>query len=150
MDEDAGAADLTAALAETLERTGALDDVRTRLRGAAFRCLAASLPDTDAEEVPHTPVPTENVLINEVIAEYLARAGYDQTLSVFVAESRTPTDRNGADADGAAGPWGGDDGVRVLGEAFVRAELGLAATAPAAGISLLHEIIEAVKGGRRK
>ena len=97
---------LTDALAETLEQTGTLDDVRAQLRMMVLRCMNDCLPTPKSSETQTVPpLPIENVLINELIIEYLLFNGYDQTLSMFAAESRT------------------DQGGFVLGESFIRTEL---------------------------
>ena len=64
------------------------------------------LPTPKSSETPTVPpLPIENVLISELIVEYLSFNGYDQTLSMFAAESQT------------------DQGGFVLGESFIRTEL---------------------------
>ncbi len=129
---------LTAALTETLERTGTLDDVRAQLRTMVLRCMNDCLPTPKSSEAPTVPpIPIENVLINELIGEYLSFNGYDQTLSMFAAESQT--DREGF----------------VLGESFIRTELGLERpnerkVSRRGGFAMLYEIVELVKARKRR
>jgi len=129
---------LTAALKETLERTGTLDDVRAQLRTMVLRCMNECLPIPTSSETPALPsLPIENILINELIVEYLSFNGYDQTLSMFAAESQT------------------DQGGFVLGESFIRAELGLErpnerGISRRGGFAMLYEIVEVIKGRKRR
>ena len=81
---------LTTALKETLQRTGTLDNVRAQLRATILQNLSDSLPSATtaaaSNATPPTP-PIENILINELISEYLSFNGYNQTLSAFAAET---------------------------------------------------------------
>ena len=70
---------------QTLERSGTLDNVRAQLRATIQQCMDKSLPKSNAL----LSMPIENVLINEMIAEYLFVNGYHHTLSVFKVESRS-------------------------------------------------------------
>ena len=119
---------LTKALQETLERSGTLDDVRSRLRATILRCMTECLPNASSTPPPEVPPPIENVLINEMIIEYLSFNGYGQSLAVFAAESHPP-------------------GVAVLGDAFVRNEVGLSRST--LSLPMLYEIVEAAKARRR-
>lgn len=44
--------------------------------------------------VLHPPLCNDNLLINELIREYMSYNGYDSALSVFLAESGQPNDKN--------------------------------------------------------
>ena len=82
--------DLTSVIKETLENGGVLSDLRGRVRAEIFRALE----DTSLER---PKLPSENLLINELIREYLAFNNYQNTLSVLMQESRQPhqpLDRN--------------------------------------------------------
>ncbi|KAL9187757.1 hypothetical protein ACHAXT_006135 [Thalassiosira profunda] len=126
-------AEVASALKETLERTGDLDDVRARLRAAVLRNLNASLPaassNNDSSSPPDAPI--ETMLINELVADYLACSGYDQTLSVFAVEAQT-------------------GGGGRLGEQFIRAELGLSRPGVSSPLALLYEIVEAMKAWKTR
>lgn len=120
---------LTKALQETLERSGTLDSVRTQLRASILRCMTECLPKaSSASPTPLLEVqpPIENVLINEMIIEYLSFNGYGQSLAVFAAESHQG----------------------VLGDAFIRNEVGLSRST--LSLPMLYEIVEAAKARRRQ
>ena len=123
---------LTSALQETLERSGTLDDIRSQLRATILRCMTECLPNnaTSASPTPPPEVkpPIENVLINEMIIEYLSFNGYGQSLAVFAAETNPV--------------------VAVLGDAFIRNEVGLLRST--SSLPMLYEIVEAAKARRRQ
>jgi len=123
---------LTSALQETLERSGTLDNIRSQLRATILRCMTECLPNnaTSASPTPPPEVkpPIENVLINEMIIEYLSFNGYGQSLAVFAAET--------------------NPGVAVLGDAFIRNEVGLLRST--SSLPMLYEIVEAAKARRRQ
>ena len=121
---------LTSALQETLERSGTLDDIRSQLRATILRCMTESLPNnaTSASTSPEVKPPIENVLINEMIIEYLSFNGYGQSLAVFAAETNPV--------------------VAVLGDAFIRNEVGLLGST--SSLPMLYEIVDAVKATRRR
>ena len=78
--------DLKNVLRETLEQKGALNKVKAQIRAEIFTAL-------DAENNQGKPqLPQENILINELIREYLEYNGYYNTLSVLVTESGQPVD----------------------------------------------------------
>ncbi|KAL3805737.1 hypothetical protein ACHAW5_004482 [Stephanodiscus triporus] len=122
---------LTAALRETLERTGTMENIRAQLRTMVMRCLNECLPSpTSSDTLPPLPaLPIENVLINELILEYLSFNGYNQTLAVFTAECQTSD---------------------FLGETFIRTELGLLHKKSSNNLAMLYDIVEAVKVRTRK
>ena len=71
---------------ETLEQKGALNKVKAQIRAEIFTAL-------DADNNQGKPqLPQENILINELIREYLEYNGYYNTLSVLVTESGQPVD----------------------------------------------------------
>ncbi|XP_026862568.2 lisH domain-containing protein FOPNL [Electrophorus electricus] len=76
-------AELKCALKEALERRGALGALRARLRAEVFTAL-------DDQSEPRPPLSHENLLINELIREYLEFNKYRYTLSVLTAESGQP------------------------------------------------------------
>ena len=117
---------LTAALKTTLERRGALENIRAQVRSTVFECInESSMPGQ--ESLPEPPI--ENVLINELIAEYLEFNGYNNSLSVFTAESHTGSGNS-------------------LGHRFIRAELGL--NLLHRGKTLMYDILAAMKARKKK
>ena len=91
-----------AALRETLERKGTLDRVKAQIRAEVFHSMDAEarratrrarvtevhlIPfhHTRAQGDAHPLLTHEHLLLNEAIREYLQFAGYEHTLSVFMA-----------------------------------------------------------------
>lgn len=72
-----------AAMREALEASGQLDSIKAQLRAIVYHSLDASSPEsrTKPQQSP------ENMLINELIREYLAFNGYEHTLSVLRSEA---------------------------------------------------------------
>jgi len=70
-------------LKETLEERGILSELRAKLRAEIFN----SLNDKPASK---PQVSQENMIINELIREYLIFNNYTHTLSVFLPESGQP------------------------------------------------------------
>ncbi|KAM6155979.1 centrosomal protein 20 [Rhynchocyon petersi] len=79
----ASVAELKAVLKDTLEKRGVLGHLKARIRAEVFNAL-----DDDCEPPP--PLSHENLLINELIREYLEFNKYKYTSSVLVAESGQP------------------------------------------------------------
>ena len=77
--------DLKNVLRETLEQKGVLGKVKAQIRAEIFTAL-------DADNAGRPAIPQENVLINEMIREYLEYNKYYNTLSVMVTESGQPVD----------------------------------------------------------
>ena len=77
--------DLKNVLRETLEQKGVLGKVKAQIRAEIFTAL-------DADNAGKPAIPQENVLINELIREYLEYNKYYNTVSVLVAESGQPVD----------------------------------------------------------
>ena len=77
--------DLKNVLRETLEQKGVLNKVKAQIRAEIFTAL-------DADNAGKPAIPQENVLINEMIREYLEYNKYYNTLSVMVTESGQPVD----------------------------------------------------------
>ncbi|XP_006872060.1 PREDICTED: lisH domain-containing protein FOPNL [Chrysochloris asiatica] len=75
--------ELKAVLKDTLEKKGVLGHLKARIRAEVFNAL-----DDDRE--PRPPLSHENLLINELIREYLEFNKYKYTSSVLVAESGQP------------------------------------------------------------
>ena len=78
--------DLKNVLRETLEQKGALQKIKAEIRAEIFTAM-------DADNTKGKPqAPPENVLINEMIREYLEFNGYYNSASVFITESGQPVD----------------------------------------------------------
>jgi lisH domain-containing protein FOPNL len=75
--------DLKLALKETLFKRGVLGDIKAKIRSEIFAAL-------DDQEVSRPRLNDENLLINELIREYLQHNNYHHSLSVFLAESGQP------------------------------------------------------------
>ncbi|XP_019368368.1 PREDICTED: lisH domain-containing protein FOPNL [Gavialis gangeticus] len=76
-------AELKAVLKDTLEKRGSLGQIKARLRAEVFNAL-------DDQSEPRPPLSHENLLINELIREYLNYNKYKYTASVLTAESGQP------------------------------------------------------------
>ena len=68
-------------LKERLRQRGTLMDIKARIRGEVLAAL-------DDKPTERKDVPVENVVINELIREYLVFNGYLRTVSVFLPEAR--------------------------------------------------------------
>ncbi|CAB3979409.1 lisH domain-containing FOPNL-like [Paramuricea clavata] len=79
----ATAEDLKDVLKETLESRGVLGQLKSRIRAEVFNAL-----DDQNEDKPS--LSNENMLINELIREYLEFNKYKYTLSVLMTESGQP------------------------------------------------------------
>ena len=83
--------ELKEVLKDHLDSKGILDKLRTELRTEIFSAL------NDEDSNPHKNLSKENILINDLIKEYLAFNGYLYTKSVFDSESGNPKERLGRD-----------------------------------------------------
>ncbi|NXG80696.1 FOPNL protein, partial [Baryphthengus martii] len=70
-------------LRDTLEKRGALGQIKARIRAEVFNAL-------DDQSVPRPQLSHENLLINELIREYLEYNKYKYTASVLTSESGQP------------------------------------------------------------
>ncbi|XP_041838991.1 lisH domain-containing protein FOPNL isoform X1 [Melanotaenia boesemani] len=77
--------ELKCAVKETLETRGVLGQLKARIRAEVFSAL-------DDQREPRPPLTHENLLINELIREYLEFNKYRYTASVLTAESGQPKD----------------------------------------------------------
>ncbi|KAM9101113.1 lisH domain-containing protein FOPNL isoform X2 [Sarcophilus harrisii] len=75
--------ELKAVLKDTLEKRGVLGQLRATIRAEVFNAL-----DDQGEKPP--PLSHENLLINELIREYLEFNKYNYSASVLTAESGQP------------------------------------------------------------
>ena len=73
--------ELKEVLKDHLEEKGVLNEVRSQLRAQIFN----SLNDTPHEDKKNESM--ENILMNELIKEYLSFNNYNYTASVFETES---------------------------------------------------------------
>ncbi|KAM9291255.1 centrosomal protein 20 isoform 3-T3 [Morus bassanus] len=71
-------AELKAVLKDTLEKRGALGQIKARIRAEVFNAL-------DDQSEPRPPLSHENLLINELIREYLEYNKYKYASSVLTA-----------------------------------------------------------------
>ncbi|XP_054499531.1 centrosomal protein 20 isoform X2 [Agelaius tricolor] len=76
-------AELKAVLKDTLEKRGALAQIKARIRAEVFNAL-------DDQSEPRPTLSRENLLINELIREYLEYNKYKYSASVLTAESGQP------------------------------------------------------------
>lgn len=86
MEEDGvslGGGSLKEALRDALEQRGVLDDMRAQLRAHLFGAI-------HDERRPRLPLSNENLLLNELIREYLVFNHYNCAASTLVAESGQP------------------------------------------------------------
>ncbi|NXF90584.1 FOPNL protein, partial [Eubucco bourcierii] len=70
-------------LKDTLEKRGALGQIKARIRAEVFNAL-------DDQSVPRPSLSHENLLINELIREYLEYNKYKYTASVLTSEAGQP------------------------------------------------------------
>ncbi|XP_068002955.1 centrosomal protein 20 isoform X3 [Melanerpes formicivorus] len=75
--------ELKAVLKDTLEKRGALGQIKARIRAEVFKAL-------DDQSVPRPPLSHENLLINELIREYLEYNKYKYAASVLTSEAGQP------------------------------------------------------------
>lgn len=181
--------DIANSLKETLCRTGTIANIRAQLRAEIYHCMSESLATLASPSIPSTykaaiaddPIiqtsssnnfdikpltpPIENVLINEIIADYLAFNGYHNTLSVFSAEARTPSLQSSGWTtrpcyDSVYNPISLDcqdeSEQSVLGMKFIREELGLDDDRTArsknnknSSMAVMYDIVETMKASRR-
>jgi hypothetical protein len=106
------------------------------------------LTDCLKKEEEKLSAPQENILINEIVADYLAFNGYFNTLSVLATETGTPSllDSSSHVTSSTSGS------LMKLGPEFIRAELGLSkGTSISPGrrrsptLAMMYEIVETLK-----
>lgn len=74
---------MQAILRDALDSSGKLQPIKAQLRALVFQALDSSSPETKVR----LPPPPENILINELIREYLQFNGYESTASVLCTEA---------------------------------------------------------------
>ena len=77
--------DLKNALKETLQSRGVLGELKAKIRAEIFAAL-------DDSEVLRPKLNEENLIINELIREYMQYNGYHHAASVFLAETGHPSE----------------------------------------------------------
>ena len=78
--------DLKNALKETLEQRGVLNQIRAIMRQSIFEAI-------ESDDKPQPKLSNENLIINELIKEYLIYNNYLHSASVFQAETGQPKDK---------------------------------------------------------
>ena len=78
--------ELKNALKETLEQKGVLNQIRTIMRQSIFEAI-------ESDDKPQKVLSNENLIINELIKEYLSYNNYLHSLSVFEAETGQPKNK---------------------------------------------------------
>jgi len=78
--------ELKEALLHTLAAKGSLGQMKARIRAEIF----SALDSADDEAEPKAPLSNTNLLINELVREYLAFNQYRYTLGVFLPEANQP------------------------------------------------------------
>ncbi|XP_076447338.1 centrosomal protein 20-like [Babylonia areolata] len=110
----ASVGELTEVVKKNLEQRGVLNQVKARIRAEVYNAI-----ERPAEGRPI--ITNENILINELIREYLEFNKYQYTSSVLTAESgmaKEPLDRE-----------------------FLRTELNVVEDAPSRSVPLLYSIV---------
>lgn len=80
---------LKAAMRDALDTSGTISHVKAEIRAAVFQSLSdVTQGEVGGDRVRDPPVPPENLIINELIREYLSFNGLEHTLAVFQLEAR--------------------------------------------------------------
>ncbi|CCW60861.1 unnamed protein product [Phytomonas sp. EM1] len=90
-----GQESLRNAMRDALEADGTISHIKAELRAAVFRKLSGNTGlDVGSKEgdmgAIRPPDPPENLIINELIKEYLVFNGLEHTLGVFQLEAQVP------------------------------------------------------------
>ena len=110
--------ELKNALKETLEQKGVLNQIRAIMRQSIFEAI-------ESDDKPQQIISNENLIINELIKEYLSYNNYLHSLSVFQAETGQP--KNKLDRD------------------FIAKELNIIETNSSKQVPLLYTILFGLK-----
>ena len=78
--------ELKTALKETLEQKGVLNQIRAIMRQSIFEAI-------ESDDNPQQIISNDNLIINELIKEYLSYNNYLHSLSVFQAETGQPKNK---------------------------------------------------------
>ncbi|DBA70853.1 TPA: hypothetical protein ACH3X2_011622 [Trebouxia sp. C0005] len=79
----ASTAELKAAVTNSLESSGTLQQLRAQVRADIYQSL-------ESPQEAALPLSRDNLVINELLREYLQFNGYRNTLSVLLPEARQP------------------------------------------------------------
>ncbi|EFJ41306.1 flagellar/basal body specific protein, partial [Volvox carteri f. nagariensis] len=109
------------ALRENLDRSGKLRKLKAQMRADVFAALA------DQKAMPQ--LSNENLIINELIREYLVYNKYRGTVAVFLPESGQPA-------------------VRPFDRAFLASHLNVPEGPNSAQLPLLYSLVELAAKGR--
>eukprot|EP00697_Spironema_sp_BW2_P014289 gnl/Spiro4/4697_TR2345_c0_g1_i1.p1 gnl/Spiro4/4697_TR2345_c0_g1~~gnl/Spiro4/4697_TR2345_c0_g1_i1.p1 ORF type:complete len:178 (+),score=35.05 gnl/Spiro4/4697_TR2345_c0_g1_i1:44-535(+) len=109
--------DLKLALRETLETRGVLSQVKARIRAEIFNAL-------DDQDDFRPQLSHENLLINELIREYLEYNKYRHTLAVLIPETGQPQE--------------------PLGRKFLAEKVGISDDANSRSVPLIYSILHAL------
>lgn len=115
--------DLKNVLKETLDNRGALNQIRARIRAEVFSALD---DQTDMKPV----LSNENMLINELIREYLEFNKYKYSSTVLTAESGQPKD--------------------PIDREFLSSELGIKESSKSKQLPILYGLVSHFLDGRHK
>ncbi|XP_066186413.1 centrosomal protein 20 isoform X2 [Sylvia atricapilla] len=132
-------AELKAVLKDTLEKRGALAQIKARIRAEVFNAL-------DDQSEPRPTLSRENLLINELIREYLEYNKYKYTASVLTAallaalSQITPLVFKKTLLSGFSFPESGQPEV-PLDRQFLAKELNVAEDPSAKSVPLLYGIL---------
>ncbi|GIL69291.1 hypothetical protein Vretimale_12554 [Volvox reticuliferus] len=118
--------DLKNALRENLERNGKLRKLKAQMRADVFAALNTT---TEADQKAMPQLSNENLLINELIREYLIYNQYRGTVSVFLPESGQPT-------------------VRPFDRTFLASHLNVPEGPNSVQLPLLYSLVELAAKGR--
>ena len=110
--------ELKNALKETLEQKGVLNQIRAIMRQSIFEAI-------ESDDKPQQTLSNDNLIINELIKEYLNYNNYLHSLSVFQAETGQP--KNKLDRD------------------FIAKELNIIETNSSKQVPLLYTILFGLK-----
>jgi lisH domain-containing protein FOPNL len=79
------------ALREALEHDGQLDAIKAQIRAKVFLAIEGARDESDETRAMTKPKPApETMLVHELIRDYLAFAGLNNTLAVLEAEASLP------------------------------------------------------------
>ncbi|CAD2215651.1 lisH domain-containing protein C16orf63 [Angomonas deanei] len=78
---------LKESLRAALEADGTVGRLKAELRAAVYHSLTDDAASGDRATLPQPP---ENMILNELVREYLAFNGLEHSLSVFQSEANTP------------------------------------------------------------
>lgn len=80
--------DLTELFVKRMKEKGIFQKLKSQLRAEIYHTVDASNDTNELSECESAPIPIrENLLINELIREYLEFSGYEHTSSVFCSEA---------------------------------------------------------------